>query len=561
MKAIYKPLIAAALAAPLLTGCIEEAIPNQYILATQLEGNDKAISAFASAMCSHLNEINTVASSSSRQDYDFGWPALMHVRDVMTEDQVVDYAGGYDWFGAWSQNSNSLGPRYMVCQFTWNYYYEHILTTNNTIGVCDPESQEASDRFYLGTALTFRAATYLDAGRMYEVMPTKVNTGKSDEGNDIIGLTLPIVTNETTEEQTRNNPRAPHATLFEFIVNDLETAIPLMEGYARPDKTFPDVAVAKGLLARAYLWDGSFQKEVNNDQAAANASFAKAAQYAREAITNSGATPLTKAEWLDRTSGFNTLSTSSWMWGGQYNSERISNLQNWGSFCCNEQEIGYASDGPDAAGAHTKINAAMYNRMDDADFRKLSYVAPAGTALSGQEPYLDQAWGETYLADQPYVSLKFRPGDGNMTDYKTAFVVAYPLMRVEEMYFIEAEAKGQLKATDGLNALRQFMTTYRYPTYNYVPTSDEAIINEIAFQKRVELWGEGQAFFDFKRLDLSVTRAYEGTNFEYGLNTFNTVGRPAWMNFCIVRQESDNNIAIVGYNTPSPSSFYTVINE
>lgn len=556
MKAIYKPLIAAALAAPLFTGCIEESVPTQYILATQLEGNDKAIAAFASAMCSHLNEVATLSSSTH---YDWGWPALMHARDVMTEDMVVDYAGGYDWFGGWSQNSVGLGPRYLLCQFPWNYFYEHILTTNNTIRVCDPESEQPSDRFYLGSALAFRAATYLEVGRMYEVLPTSVNTGKSDEGNNIIGLTLPIVTEQTTDEVMRSNPRAPHATLFDFIVNDLETAIPLMEGYGRPDKTFPDVAVAKGLLARAYLWDASFQDEVNNDKAAANASYGKAAQYAREAISASGATPLTQAEWLDRTSGFNTLSTSSWMWGGQYNSERVSNLLCWISFCCNEQEIGYASDGENAAGAHTKINAAMYNRINDADFRKLSYVAPAGTALSGQEPYLDQAWGEQYLADKPYVSLKFRPGEGNMTDYKTANVVAYPLMRVEEMYFIEAEAKAHLNASDGLAALKNFMTTYRYATYNYTPTSDDAIIGEIVFQKRVELWGEGRAFYDFKRLNMSVTRAYEGTNFEYGLNTFNTVGRPAWMNFCIVSQEVDNNSALVGYNTPAPNPFYKVI--
>ncbi len=558
MKAIYKPLIAAALAAPLLTGCIEESVPTNTVLQTQLEGNENAIAAFASAMCSHLNEVATVSSS---QHYDWGWPALMHARDVMTEDEVVDYAGGYDWFATWATNGTALGARYMVCQFPWNFYYEQILAINNTVKVVDPNTEQASDRFYLGSALAFRAGTYLDMARMWEVLPTAVNTGKSSDGNNIIGLTLPIVTDQTSEDDMRNNPRAPHATIFQFIVNDLETAIPLMEGYARPTKTYPDVAVAKGLLARAYLWDASFQAEVNQDDAAARASYTKAAQYAREAITTSGATPLTQAQWLDKTGGFNTLSVSSWMWGGQYDSERVSNLLNWVSFCCNEQEIGYASDGPDAAGAHTKINAAMYKRMSDEDFRKLSYVAPADGALKGREAYLDQTWGETYLADQPYVSLKFRPGQGNMTDVKTANVVAYPMMRVEEMYFIEAEAKAHLNASEGKSLVESFMKTYRYPSYSATASSDEALIKEIVFQKRVELWGEGQAYFDFKRLNLDVTRAYAGTNFEYGRNTFNTVGRPAWMNFVIVNQEIDNNAALKGYNTPDPAPFYTVIQE
>ena len=36
-----------------------------------------------------------------------------------------------------------------------------------------------------------------------------------------------------------------------------------------------------------YLWDASYQAEVKADQAAANASYAKAAQYAREVASAS----------------------------------------------------------------------------------------------------------------------------------------------------------------------------------------------------------------------------------------------------------------------------------
>lgn len=554
MKAIYKTLIAAALAAPALTGCIEESIPTNTVLATQLEGNDAAMTAFASAMSSHLNQVGTLSTS---YHFDWGWPALMHVKDVMTEDMVVDYAGGYDWFSSWSTNSTALGPRYLVCQFPWNFYYEQILAINNTVKVIDPESEQAEDRYYLGAALAYRAATYLEAGCMYEVLPTTVNTGKSDEGNDIIGLTLPIVTDETSEEDLRVNPRAPHATLFDFIVDDLTKAVSYMEGYARPSKTFPDVAVAKGLLARAYLWDASYQAEVNEDDAAARESYSKASQYAQAAISESGATPLTRDEWLDTTTGFNTLSTSSWMWGGQYDPESLSNLLNWTSFCCNEQSFGYASYN---AGAYTSINAATYDRISDDDFRKLSWVAPEDSPLSGSEPFVDRTWAEENgLTSYPYLSLKIRPGSGNFDDYKTAAAVGYPLMRVEEMYFIDAEARAHLSSADGKSAIESFMRTYRYSTYSANATTEDALIKEIIFQKRVELWGEGRSFYDVKRMNLDVTRWYKGTNFEVARNTFNTDGRPAWMNFCIVIQEENNNSAIVGYNTPSPSSYHKVI--
>ena len=54
---------------------------------------------------------------------------------------------------------------------------------------------------------------------------------------------------------------------------------------------------------------------------------------------------------------------------------------------------------------------------------------------------------------------------------------------------------------------------------------------------------------------MSVTRGYPGTNF-YDTARLNTKGRPAWMNMNIVRQESDNNEALVGFGNPDPTDFY-----
>ena len=98
--------------------------------------------------------------------------------------------------------------------------------------------------------------------------------------------------------------------------------------------------------------------------------------------------------------------------------------------------------------------------------------------------------------------------------------------------------------------------------YNAIVQKDYAFpatfdaIDEIVFQKRVELWGEGQTFFDIKRLNMSVNRGYPGTNFKAQAR-FNTNGRPAWMNFCIVVTEERNNSALKGYENPDPSDTYT----
>ncbi len=46
---------------------------------------------------------------------------------------------------------------------------------------------------------------------MYEVLPNELFPDcKSDAGQDIKGLTVPIVTDKTTEDDSRNNPRATH---------------------------------------------------------------------------------------------------------------------------------------------------------------------------------------------------------------------------------------------------------------------------------------------------------------------------------------------------------------
>lgn len=101
MKAIYKSLLAGAMVAPLLTGCIEEAIPTDTITQGELEGTPKGTEALVWAMPGHMNVIGTLGVD---YHFDFGWPSMMHIHDVMTEDMYVRDAGGYNWFASWSSN-------------------------------------------------------------------------------------------------------------------------------------------------------------------------------------------------------------------------------------------------------------------------------------------------------------------------------------------------------------------------------------------------------------------------------------------------------------------------
>jgi hypothetical protein len=99
------------------------------------------------------------------------------------------------------------------------------------------------------------------------------------------------------------------------------------------------------------------------------------------------------------------------------------------------------------------------------------------------------------------------------------------------------------------------MQNFRDPNYTCNVSSPDDVIEEIIFQKRVELWGEGQSYFDIKRLNYSVTRNYDGTNFS-GDRLINTNGRPAWMNFVMLRFEGDNNAAVTDWNNPDTDNCY-----
>jgi hypothetical protein len=530
MKRNIKQIILAAVAVPtLLTSCLDEVTPTSYVTEDQLGKSSIADEAILYAMPSSLNCYNVLGYTSALSS-DFGYGSMMHIRDVMTGDMAI-LDSNYEFYGNFYTNTY-LGEDWSNAQLVWWTYYTMVQSTNKSVGTFKGRDGYEGE---LGTSQAFRAALYLDLARMYEFLPNDKISGVNSAGNDVTNLTVPIVTDETTAEEARNNPRATRQEMYDFILSDLDSAEQNLAGYAVPSKAFPSLAVVYGLKARLYMW-------VEN--------YAKAQEYARKAIAQSGATPLTQSEWFDTTSGFNSMSSNSWMWAGTQSKEDAgvqSWYYNWTSWSSNETTFGYCYYGP-----KTMIDASMYSYISDTDFRKLTWIAPESSKLSGKETFLNDIFKESL---SEYMSLKFRPGSGAYDDANTGAVTDYPLMRVEEMYFIEAEAAAHLNAAEGRQLLIDFMTQYRDSKYKLIYTDQESVIAEIVFQKRVELWGEGQTFFDIKRLNYDVVRKYDGSNFQEDAQ-FNTTGRPAWMNLVIVKSESTNNTAVMNYNNPDPSGCY-----
>lgn len=516
-----------------MTGCIDETFPTNVATDEQLTSSSKATEALLWAMPAFLNKYDVLGQDPSAPGYDWGYGSIMHIRDVMTEDMPI-VSSGYDHYSAWEGNYY-IGPLYMSTQFIWNYFWKYVQTSNNIIMALDPETADATQLGYLGVGYAFRAHAYLDMAQMFEFLENDGTDAVNPSGNNVLNLTVPIVKEDVTEEAARNNPRVPRQEMFDFILSDLDMAEQYIVNLDRSAKTLPDLSVVYGLKARLYMWV---------------ADYPKAQEYARKAIDTSGATPMTRDQWLSTTNGFNDISVSSWLWGSQMQSEDDvvkTGILNWTSWSSNEAVFGYA-----AAGPYNMINVALYNKIADTDFRKLAWKAPAGSALDGQNTYC----GTNGASLPDYASLKFRPAQGNGDVSTTGAASAYPLMRVEEMYLIEAEAAAHQNATQGRDLLNSFMQTYRDAKYNCTASSTDAVVNEVVLQKRIELWGEGLTFFDVKRLNMSVTRGYSGTNFSEE-RRLNTNGRPAWMNICIVQTEENNNSALIGYENPDPSDVYT----
>ena len=508
------------------TSCIEETFPTNAATESQLGSSAKATEALLWAMPAFLNDAETVAGN----HYEWGYGSQMHIRDVMTGDMTV-VATGYDWYSSWGANKNQ-GENSANTQYVWNYYWKFLQTANNLIAAVDPETATPAQLGMLGAAQAYRALAYLDMAQLYEFLPNEVTDTINASGNNVLHLTVPIVREGMTEDEVRNNPRATREQMAAFILSDLDKAEENIKTLEITSKTIPHLDVVYGLKARYYMWLGEYEG---------------AKTYARLSIDNNTGHVMSQDECLNTTTGFNTASP--WMWASTTQKEDAvvkTGILNWASWMSPEAQYGY-----NAAGATTMIDAAMYARISDTDFRKLMFKAPAGHALEAKVPYIDAEWG----AELPeYAAIKFRPNEGNTQEYSVGSSTSYPLMRVEEMYFIEAEAAEHVAPGEGVALLTDFMTTYRDAEYS-LPIGVDAI-DEIVFQKRVELWGEGQSFYDYKRLNMSVTRGYEGSNVD-AARQFNTNGRPAWMNYCIVKTEKENNEALKGWENPDPTGLYT----
>ena len=147
------------------------------------------------------------------------------------------------------------------------------------------------------------------------------------------------------------------------------------------------------------------------------------------------------------------------------------------------------------------------------------------------------------------MSLKIRCKGGDWQTYSVGGAVDWPIMRVEEMYLIEAEAVGMSQGESaGIELLEDFMQTYRDPGYSYAAAAarfSEGFVKnfqeEVLFQKRVEFLEEGVGFFDAKRIRPGVKTWYKGSNVIHDTMKYDIEEVSPYWNFVIPTREIENN--------------------
>lgn len=518
MKNLKNIILVSALSGLSLASCndLDTEILGDTITTEQKEqvvANDPSmIEASVTAITSLFSVFNQLGNETHD---DYGYPSVMLQMETRGQDVVSDKIG-YNWY-SYTLQLDDHDYSWRFTRLFWNNMYARTYACNEVLNVIDPETEDDQLKFYLAQAYAVRAFNYFNLAQMYQHTYT---TAKDS-------LCVPLILDTNAADAASNGcPRATVEETYTQIMNDLNNAIELLESSSvqRADKRYVNAAVAYGLRARVNL-------VMNN--------WTEAASDAEKAITLSDATPYSIAEVSVPT--FTSMNEPSWMWGIKI-AETDDVVQtwiiNWPSHM-GSLNYGYAS-----VGAWRRCNKALYNSIPATDVRK-GWFLGADTASANLNAE-QQAYVKEY-GMVPYTHVKFGPYNGELGTSTNACDI--PLMRVEEMYLIAAEAKGMLNAGEGAAYLQSFVQSYRDPAYTCNASSSVAVQNAVWMQRRIELWGEGHSYFDLMRLQKPIDRRGGGYSAELVYNV--PAGDPVRI-FMIPQNEIQNNPQISeGQNNPN----------
>ena len=467
---------------------------------------------------------------------DWEFLMLMFCNDAESADLVTN-DNNYNWFSVCGEYS-SRASTYRNPAIRYRTPYLMISSVNTFLSGYDEEDPELSADAVamIAQAKCLRAFSYMMVAPQYQFAP---NTYVKSEG--AYGRDLPCVPINTGSDEIdfAHNPRATVSEIYDFVMQDLNDAVDKLEGFTRSSKKYIDQQVAYGLRARVNLLLGNWQ--------AAYDDAAKAAE---------GYTPASIADVSKP--AFMNISEGNWIWGYEMSSDLPQNVQSNGLYATTSgwlrsfSGVSYSA----AVDCYAKINKLLWEMIPATDVRKGWWVdenltSPLLEGLSWPTENDGTAYGqeiatfeyEDKVAFNPYTNVKFGCYTlGTITNDEDM-----PLMRVEEMLLIQAEAQANLGNTARAQEIvTNFVKTYRDPSYNF-NARGLSILDEIWFQRRVELWGEGFGVLDALRLDKPICRwtgKASATNWPDKFR-FNIDSQDPWLLMRFPQGETNTNFGIV----------------
>jgi hypothetical protein len=440
-----------ALAALVFSSCKKEFLDTYPT--TSVAASD-ALSSTQNAIAA-LNGIHRVMYTQYDAQGEAGEGSNNIFRDLMGEDIVYPLANGSTGLIGWMQWTAHRNVSATDLRYLYRFYYRLISNANILINGIDGVPGSAADKKMIkGQALVYRAWSHFQLVQLWG------ERYKAGVPNNQLGV--PVLLENTLE----GLPRATVEDVYTQVNKDLDEAIVLLAGYIRTGtaaKSNFDVNVAKGIKARVAMVQEKW------DLAATNAIAAR-----------TGYALMTNADYLK---GFNDISNSEWIWGSRQISDHNTFFYSYFAYIsCNFNSTVIRTQ-PRA------VNANLFNALPATDIRRSVFdltgatvpVPPGGAKV----PYQNKK----FLASSDALSI----GD-------------VPYMRTAEMLLIEAEARAKQGQTVPAQEALFTLMKNRNPNYVMSTNTGQALLNEIYFNRRAELWGEGFRFTDLKRLNLPMSR-------------------------------------------------------
>ncbi|MDO4190062.1 MAG: RagB/SusD family nutrient uptake outer membrane protein [Bacteroidales bacterium] len=404
--------------------------------------------------------------------------------DIHTDLGVGDLAlrgRNYGWFET-AAFMNEFGYSSFSSYMWTSYYYKIIKNCNVLLVQRSLEKYEGVDfsdhsaltdeelnaSYAFGQALAMRGFCYFWLANYFGEQYGKGSTAAFD----LSAVCAPIYTEET--EIGVPQPPSTAEQVYQQAENDLLLAIEYLDGFSRLSKTYINQSVAKGWLAYLYLQRGYFQNE----------DFAEAARLATEVINSGEYSMMPYSDVL--TTGFTSVSAKNWMWAQDVTTETATGLASY----FGQMDVftySYAM-----AGDYKACDDALYALIPTSDRRKQWF----------QDVDTNSAINKTYtLAPlQKFYDTKRILGGDRVWTNDICF------MRLEEMYLIAAEAYNENgDASSAVNYLQQLVDE-RDPE---AVITTENFLDQLIYNWRIELWGEGRSLLTRKRMGLTIAR---GTN-------------------------------------------------